>query len=139
MVVFSCDFPGYCCPVCLKEKANGPFKEEDVSYLQALIFNEVVSSEVSCSDSASGKIYVEGEKWSHGCMDYECKRSGIESKAKSCPYLTCPQKYHVIKPGDCCPSCSAECMSSFVSLISSLFSSLFSSLHNKIISVRGYL
>ena len=126
MVIFIV-ISGYCCPVCLKEKANGPFKEEDISYLQALIFNEVVSSEVSCSDSTSGKIYVEGEKWSHGCMDYECKRSGIESKAKSCPYLTCPQKYHVTKPGDCCPSCSAECMSSSLSF--------FRSLRNRNISV----
>jgi len=104
----------YCCPVCLKKKANGPFQEEDVRFLQALIFNEVVSSDASCSDISTGKIYVEGEKWSHSCMDYECKRSGISSKAKKCPYLTCLPKYHVKKPGDCCASCSLECMPKLV-------------------------
>ena len=111
---FICFDSGYCCPVCLKKKGNGPFQEEDVRFLQALIFNEVVSSDVSCSDPSTGKIYVEGEKWSHNCMDYECKRSGISSKATKCPYLTCLRRYHVKKPGDCCASCSLECMFRFV-------------------------
>eukprot|EP00795_Rhopilema_esculentum_P016435 gene16435-7846_t len=104
-------FPkGYCCPVCLKENANGPFKEEDVSYLKALIFNEVVSSEISCSDPATGAIFNEGERWRYRCMNYECSRSGIQSLPVKCPYLTCPKAYQVKKFGECCATCSPECL-----------------------------
>lgn len=93
----------------MKKTSNGPFKESDVSYLQALIFNEVVSSEVSCSDTVGGKIYGEGDTWNRDCLDYECKRYGIKSTEVKCPYLTCPEKYHVKKPGDCCPTCNEKC------------------------------